>query len=1017
MIIADFAPSSQQTFSSQIAHNSQLVSSLASELDQYQAEKSFRSSSNRKKKYTIRHSYPNGNYVNRVVKWHKNKLSKSFYAHSADCHETNKYGYQVSKVDGYEQSWLPYRAENFPLAIGNAIVMHEGEKCVDYCTNLGIVSTTLVGSKFTHPTILNNLIKCLKNNHIYQIIYLVDHDQTGIDKGIKVAKFCQENGIQVWLLPVEYLFRAIDKPLTEAKGQDFVDFYNELPEANRKFDKIQQYFVKAIQLMVENHENTAHTEQTSLFNTDTAQTQVSGQNNQQSNQKTTMEKTTMNKAKLNPTQASDRPEEKVLEELTEELCEERTNESYIALLACLSKADRDLIKEGVTEGSRNTNGVKLAKNLLGTAQYLESKGYKTDNPYELFSEYCLKCVPSLPNPEKDNIYQNAKQSNPTSTLTEEYLENCISAWKKKVKQKLKQREKQRSPEEKKEIKNQANQLREILSKHYHQRFKYNELKDVVELDGEEADLDLFYLEIEEEHGLLFSKNLTYDVVVKFAKKRSYHPVKEYLESLKLDPNFSINNLSQLYFGTIDPIYDLMLKIHLISSIKRIYQAGCKKDEMLVLKGEQGARKSTFFKVLYGEDFFTDSLTGLDKDNLMILQKHWCVELAELETITGKKAAGELKAFMSSSEDCFRKPYGRTAHTYKRQSILVGTVNKDSFLVDETGSRRFTVIPIQCQQINIDLLEQERDKIWAMAYHLYQQGERCHFTKEEETYYQQLNTTYEHEDSWTEMIEEYLKNKDQTTVKDIFTQCLDMEEKDIQRKDENRVANCLKEIGFEKGGRKIINGVRRVEWTRKQATPPEVWQGVWQGVWQESNPDREQVLSTEAIPAIPKSQTLDNEIKPPTNSPEQHETPVDENITQIEDENQKPKVMEKSMAPMADEPESNNSKGFSPAIPQAIPPAIPENNQRSLEVSEQIVASQESSEQQIDWKTKIGLRVRTINSNEEAVIEGVDNFGGLEIRFLNSDQYHSEEVYPIHPDEVEILTTPRIFRREDSCFTE
>ena len=94
---------------------------------------------------------------------------------------------------------------------------------------------------------------------------------------------------------------------------------------------------------------------------------------------------------------------------------------------------------------------------------------------------------------------------------------------------------------------------------------------------------------------------------------------------------------------------------------------------------------------------------------MILHRSWICELAELEAITSKKMAGEIKSFLSQEKDVFRVPYGKVTEEFPRRGIIVGSTNRhDGFLVDETGNRRFWIIrlgesigienPIDCEAL-------------------------------------------------------------------------------------------------------------------------------------------------------------------------------------------------------------------------------------------------------------------------------------------------------------------------------
>ncbi len=339
---------------------------------------------------------------------------------------------------------------------------------------------------------------------------------------------------------------------------------------------------------------------------------------------------------------------------------------------------------------------------------------------------------------------------------------------------------------------------EIILKQYTDRLRFNQLTLTVELDGEPADLEQFYLDLELEHNCSISKNLAYDLAVRCAQQNPYHPVKNYLNQVadKVEP-IDITNLSQRYFGTIDPIYNEMMYRHLIGSVARVFDPGCKKDEAVILKGKQGILKSTFWVLLYGAGFFSDSLKGTDRDNLLILHQYWALELAEFETITSKKQAGELKAFLSASTDTFREPYARQSKARKRQSVIVGSVNPDSFLVDETGNRRYWVIPVNVDRIDVEKLATERDAIWAAAVHAYRQGERWHLTYSEEEKISQLNGDYCHTDSWEVPISNYIFNRSMVTTFEVLTTALEFDKARIGKRDEMRVANILRSLGWKK----------------------------------------------------------------------------------------------------------------------------------------------------------------------------------------------------------------------------
>ena len=156
---------------------------------------------------------------------------------------------------------------------------------------------------------------------------------------------------------------------------------------------------------------------------------------------------------------------------------------------------------------------------------------------------------------------------------------------------------------------------------------------------------------------------------------------------------------------------------LIAAVRRVWQPGCKYDELVVLEGDQGIGKSPAIKILFGADWFTDQISHLSsKDAAIDLRGKWCVELAEIEHII-RAEVETVKAFLSRAIDHYRPPYGRAAIDVPRQSVLIGTTNATEYLRDATGNRR--VWPVKCLSAvgsgaDLDWLRANRDQLWAEA---------------------------------------------------------------------------------------------------------------------------------------------------------------------------------------------------------------------------------------------------------------------------------------------------------------
>lgn len=97
---------------------------------------------------------------------------------------------------------------------------------------------------------------------------------------------------------------------------------------------------------------------------------------------------------------------------------------------CLTKHDQDLINGGAGS-DRNNQGLKLAKNLIATADRLTQLGFNFEgDPYSLFIEYCQRCSSGggWDAREWEQIWRSANLGNPSPSLPDDALLNRISYW-------------------------------------------------------------------------------------------------------------------------------------------------------------------------------------------------------------------------------------------------------------------------------------------------------------------------------------------------------------------------------------------------------------------------------------------------------------------------------------------------------------------------------------------------------------------------------------------------------------
>lgn len=216
-------------------------------------------------------------------------------------------------------------------------------------------------------------------------------------------------------------------------------------------------------------------------------------------------------------------------------------------------------------------------------------------------------------------------------------------------------------------------------------------------------------------------------------KNAYHPVIDYLGSLRWDGVRRLDTLLIDYLGAEDSEYTrAVTRKTLVAAVARVMVPGCKFDYVLTIVGKQGIGKSTIIKKL-GKSWYSDSFgTVQGKEAFEQIQGVWLLEMGELAGL--KKAEMEtIKHFISKQEDRYRVAYGRRTENFPRQCVFFGTTNDKDFLRDPTGNRRFWPIDTLEQEptksVFDDLTEEVVDQLWAEAVTLYRAGEPLHLSKE------------------------------------------------------------------------------------------------------------------------------------------------------------------------------------------------------------------------------------------------------------------------------------------------
>jgi putative DNA primase/helicase len=184
-----------------------------------------------------------------------------------------------------------------------------------------------------------------------------------------------------------------------------------------------------------------------------------------------------------------------------------------------------------------------------------------------------------------------------------------------------------------------------------------------------------------------------------------------------------------YWGCADSEYlQLVATMFFVGVAVRAYRPGVKHDHAPVFEGGQGEGKSTALKVL-GGDWFADTPFRMgEKDGYLSIQGVLLYEVAELEQFNRSEVTA-IKAFMSSTIDRFREPYGRRMKNMPRRCAFAATTNEGEYFKDTTGNRRFW--PVATGRIDMDALINDRDQLFGEAVAMMNAGVLWYPTREQQ----------------------------------------------------------------------------------------------------------------------------------------------------------------------------------------------------------------------------------------------------------------------------------------------
>ena len=185
---------------------------------------------------------------------------------------------------------------------------------------------------------------------------------------------------------------------------------------------------------------------------------------------------------------------------------------------------------------------------------------------------------------------------------------------------------------------------------------------------------------------------------------------------------------------------------------------------------------------------------------------WLIELGEL-AVTDKVENSHLKAFLSRQIERYRAPYGRLFSKEPRQACFAASTNKNQYLKDETGDRRYWPVEV-FEFLAADELLADRPQIFAEAAHLYRSGVTWWPSREfQEEYAKPVQDSKFEVDVWEDAISKFIATVEKATVGQVGHHALQLELRRIGKREQIRITNCLEHLGWCRGRRGGPNGDR------------------------------------------------------------------------------------------------------------------------------------------------------------------------------------------------------------------
>jgi hypothetical protein len=339
------------------------------------------------------------------------------------------------------------------------------------------------------------------------------------------------------------------------------------------------------------------------------------------------------------------------------------------------------------------------------------------------------------------------------------------------------------------------------------------------IDGRVAtdeDITELQMRLESRDFVKLSKELVRDAFYKVAYENQHDSAIEWVSSLQWDGVPRIEAFLAKRFGADDTPYARAVSRYMWTALAgRALTPGIQADMVPVLVGPQGIGKSQGVRAMAPavELFCELGFEERDVEASRKMRGRLVIEFSELRGMSARDVES-VKAFITRQTELFRDLYRNSMTEFHRRHLFIGTTNKDQFLSDDTGERRWLPVRvIRCEPVTIEL---ERDQLWAEAVIAFREhgiawrAAQQLAIAEHDAF--KISDVWEPQvAAWLDAVDEFSpagppRERDFLPAHEVLTGALSLDIRTVKRNDEMRVGAIFRNLGYERV-RRSVNGRR------------------------------------------------------------------------------------------------------------------------------------------------------------------------------------------------------------------